>query len=453
MAKILNMTEINVQIDKKTTMAKIKNDLLRPLTHHKNLSIWIGVLVIGLGLFIWGYTYQLMKGLSVTGMRDYVSWGMYISNFVFFIAVGLVGMLISAVLGILNIKWITPITRIAEIIALGFVMVAGLVIVVDMGRPDRLINVIIHGRIQSPIVWDITVITTYIAISLLLYLLPLLPDLGFMKKHMKNDVPKWQWKLYNILSFGWAGTPQQYKILHNAIRVLFVLIIPVALAIHTVTSWLFAATLRPGWDSTVFGPYFVSGAFVAGAAALIIAMYFYRKNFKLSEYLTDDLFDRMGKLLVLVSLIYAYFNLNEFLVPAYKMKTAEAEHLRSIFNGHFAWMFWFSQLVGLAIPVLLILWKKARKPLPLTIISIAVFLGAWFKRYLIVIPTLQHPHLPMQNVPQEFHHYSPTGLEITLTVGTFFLSIVIITILSKLFPVISIWETAYSKGVNLDKDI
>lgn len=449
----MNMTEINTQIDSKVTMTKIKNDLLRPITHHKNFGLWIGALIVFLGLFAWGYTLQLMKGLSVTGMRDYVSWGMYIANFVFFVATSLVGMLISAVLGLLNIKWITPITRIAEIIALGFVMIAGLVIVVDMGRPDRLLNVFIHGRFQSPILWDITVITTYVTISALLFLLPLLPDLGFMKKHMKNDVPNWQWKLYNILSLGWAGTPQQYKILHRAIRVLLVLIIPVALAIHTVTSWLFASTLRPGWDSTVFGPYFVSGAFVAGSAAVIIAMYFYRKNFKLQDYLTDDHFDKMGKLLVLVSLVYAYFNLNEFLVPAYKMKAHDDVHLETLFSGHYSLMFWMTQIIGLVVPIILLLWKKARSPKPLMIISIFVILGAWFKRYLIVIPTMLHPHLPMQNVPEEFHHYSPTGIEIVLTIGTIVLALFIITILSKLFPVISLWETAHDKGVDIEKDI
>lgn len=449
----MSMSEINNTIDSKATMAKIKRDLLRPITHHKNLQLWGLFLFIILGAFAWGYVIQLMNGLSETGMRDYVSWGMYIANFVFFVATSLVGMLISAVLGLLRIKWITPITRIAEIIALGFVMVAGLVIVVDMGRPDRLLNVFIYGRFQSPILWDITVITTYVTISTLLYLLPLLPDLGFMKKHMKNDVPKWQWMIYNILSLGWAGTPQQYKILHRAIRVLLVLIIPVALAIHTVTSWLFAATLRPGWDTTIFGPYFVSGAFVAGTAAVILAMYFYRKNFQLQDYLTNDVFDKMGKLLVLVSLIYAYFNLNEFLVPGYKMKAHDAEHLETLFSGHYAGLFWFTQIVGLIVPILLGLWKKARKPGPLTIIAGFVILGAWLKRYLIVIPTMLHPHLPLQNVPDEFKHYSPTGLEMVLTIGTIGLALLIITLLSKLFPVISIWETAHEKGVDLDKDI
>lgn len=446
------MTEETTKSEQKFSLEKITNDLLRPLTHHKLFGQWMGVLIVFLAIAGWGYYLQLSRGLSVTGMGDYVSWGMYIANFVFFVAVSLVGMLISAVLGLLKIKWITPITRIAEIIALGFVMVAGLVIVVDMGRPDRLLNVFIHGRFQSPILWDITVITTYITISALLLFLPLLPDLGIMKKHLKGNIPSWQWNIYNILSLGWIGTPEQYKVLHRAIRVLLILIIPVALGIHTVTSWLFASTLRPGWDTTIFGPYFVSGAFVAGAAAVIIAMYFYRINYKLHDYLTDKHFDNMGKLLVLVSLVYAYFNLNEFLVPGYKMKLADAEHLHTLFTGHYAWMFWLTQILGLVVPIILVLFKKARRPRNLMLISIMVILGAWFKRYLIVIPTLLHPHLPIQNVPQSFHEYSPTGIEITLTLGTIALSLLIITVLSKLIPVISIWETAEDNGIHIKEE-
>lgn len=223
-------------------------------------------------------------------------------------------------------------------------------------------------------------------------------------------------------------------------RVLAILIIPVALAIHTVTSWLFAATLRPGWDTTIFGPYFVTGAFVAGVAAVIMAMYIYRLRYKLQDYFTDYHFDMMSKLLVLVCLVYLYFNINEFLVPGYKMKQGDAAHLHELFQGKWAGMFWSVQILGLALPIILLIMKPFRKPLPSFIISIFVVLGAWFKRYLIVIPTMQHPFLPIQNVPENFHTYHPTGVEIMITLGSFAASLLIITALVKLFPVITMWE-------------
>ena len=441
------MNDLPEQKDTTLSFEKIKEDILRPMQNHKGLELWIVFLVTVIGVCAWAYYVQLRDGLGVTGMRDYVSWGLYIANFVFFVAVSLVGMLISSILGLLKIDWITPISRIAEIVAVAFFSVSGLVNVLDMGRPDRVLNVMIHGRFQSPILWDVTVITTYLTISVLLLILPMIPDLAICKNELKKASPIMK-KLYNILSFGYINTPNQHKHLHKMIRTLMVLIVPVGLAIHTVTSWLFASTLRNGWDTTILGPYFVAGAFVAGAAALIVAMYFFRVNYKLHDYITDVQFDKMGKLMVAVCLVYLYFNLNEFLVPGYKMKTGDGIHLKELFTGHWAILFWSSQLFGNIIPVILLVTKKFRKPLPIMIISLFILAGAWVKRYVIVIPTLLHPHLPIQNVPENFVHYYPSAIEISVTVLSFALALLIITVLSKIFPVVPICETADAKGID-----
>ncbi len=449
------MSEIKKQNDD-AIMEKIRKDLLHHLpTRPLAFKLWVGFLLTIIGVALWGYVIQFNEGLAVTGMRDYVSWGLYIASFVFFVAVALVGMLLSAVVGLLKQKWITPLSRIAEMIALAFVMMAGIIIVVDMGRPERLLNVFIYGRFQSPIVWDITVVQVYILISFLLLFLPMLPDLGIIRNHMKNDLPKWQWKLYNILSLGWVGTPGQYKIMHSTIRVLLILIVPVALGIHTVTSWLSAMTLRAGWDSTIFGPYYVTGAFVAGTGAVAVATYFIRRAYHLEEYITDYHFDKLGQLMVLVSLVYLYFNLNEFWVPAYKMKTADAHHIHTLFSldGEYGVMFYLTQLFGLILPIIFGLFKRFRKPFPMMIIGVSLVVGAWFKRVIIIIPTLIHAYLPIQNVPESFHEYNPTGLEITVTLGVIAVAVLIVTILAKLFPVVPLWEIAEEKGVDIERNL
>jgi len=440
------MSESLSKEETRALLDKYAEDAIRPLQNHRGFLLWMGFLVAVLIAAGFAYVHQIKTGLGVTAMRDYVSWGLYIANFVFFIAVGLVGMLISAVLGLLNMKWAKPVSRVSEIIALGFVMISGIVIITDMGRPDRFLNLFLHGRVQSPIVWDVTVVITYTTISTLLYLLPLIPDLAFLKRRIKN-LPAWQYQLFNILSLGWIGTPEQYKLLHKSIRMLSIIIIPVAMAIHTVTSWLFASTLRAGWDTTVFGPYFVAGAFVSGAAAVIIMMYILRANYKLKDYFTDDLFDMMGKLLVFVSLFYAYFNINEFLVPAYKMRTAEAVHLYNLFEGSYAGLFWSVQIVGMGLPIVFMLFKTWREPANLTFIAVIVLIGAFIKRYIIVIPTLLHPYLPIQNVPEYFHRYFPTWVEMLVTAGAFSLALIIITVLLKVFPAIPLWELAEEKGI------
>ncbi|WP_068474599.1 NrfD/PsrC family molybdoenzyme membrane anchor subunit [Saccharicrinis aurantiacus] len=425
----------------KTKLDKIATDVLRPVGFTRGFHNWMAFLTVALVACLYAYYIQFDKGLIVTGMRDMVSWGMYIANFVFFVATALVGMLISGVCGLLGYKWIKPVSRIAEMIAVSFAAVAGLVIVSDMGRPERLLNVFLYGRVQSPILWDVTVVTTYLVISSLLYLLPLIPDLAIARGR-DNKMPKWQSMVYELLSFKWTHHPKQYKLLFKSIRILTVLVIPTAFAIHTVTSWLMAVTPRAGWDSTVFGPYFLTGAFVTGMAALVIAVFVIRNSYRLREYLNDDVFDKMGKLLQLVCVVYFYFNLNEFLVPAYKMKGADAIHIHELFVGKHAVMFWFTQLAGLILPIFLLLWKKMRSPINLMVISLFVLVAAWFKRYIIVIPTMEHPFLPVQNLPHEWVVYQPTVIETAVTVGSILMAVMIFSVLAKLFPVIPIWEMA-----------
>lgn len=402
--------------------------------------IWLGFLGISLLVCLYAYTLQLKNGMVVTGLGDYVSWGMYISSFVFFVATSLIGMLISAVLGLSGVKWASPLARIAEIIALAFAAVAGLVIVSDMGRPERLLYVFIHGRIQSPILWDVTVVTVYMVVSALFLYIPLIPDLKICYDKL-DKLPPFARNIYKILSLNWNGSPEQKEIIRKSTRAIAIFIIPIALAIHTVTSWLFANTSRVGWDSTIFGPYFVTGAFVSGCAAVIIAMYFYRKNYKLEDYITIDHFDKIGKLLVLVSLVYLYFNLNEYMVPGYKMKRFDAMHIHDLFVGEHAFLFWSVQILGLILPIILLLFRKMRRPSPMLIISIFVLVGAWFKRYIIVIPTQEHPYLPIQNVPLNFKIYTPTVIETLITIAPFILVLIIITVLSKVIPIIPIHET------------
>jgi Ni/Fe-hydrogenase subunit HybB-like protein len=429
----------------------IASDILRPVRiNNKGFILWMGFLLVVFALCIYAYTIQLRKGLIVTGLRDYTSWGMYIANFVFFVATSLVGMLIGSVFGLGGATWVKPVARIAEIIAIGFASVAGLVIVSDMGRPDRLPYVFMYGRVQSPILWDVTVVTTYFVLSILLWFFPMIPDLAIAKTRLQNR-PKLLIKAYEILSFNWVHHEQQYRILLKAVRTLLILIIPTAFAIHTVTSWLFAVTPRAGWDSTIFGPYFVSGAFVSGTSFFIIAIYFFRSNYKLEKYITEEQFEKIGRVLILLTALYVYFNLNEFLVPAYKMKKFDAVHLKELFAGRHALLFWGVQITGLVIPFILLLFRKMRKPFPLLVISVFVLAASWLKRFIIVVPPQTHPYLPVQNVPHEWMVYTPTLIETAITLASITLVLIIITILSKLFPVIPIWEMAADENHHGDK--
>ncbi len=421
------------------TSEQITRDLL-PQKFGKRGMIWTGSLIVVCLIGAFAYYRQLRYGLIVTHMRDYVSWGIYISNFVFFVAISLVGSLITAIFRLANVKWSTPLTRIAEIIAVSAIVFASLIIIVDMGRPERFMNLFLHGRIQSPIIWDVIVITTYFFISLLLLYFPLLPDLKILLQ-FKEKTGKRLNKLYRFQGSFWKGTKEQFRISDKSINILCIVIIPVAFCIHTVTSWLFATTYRPGWDSTNFGAYFISGAFLVGAGGVVVAMYVFRWAYRLEKYITEIHFEKMGRIVVLLALLYLYFNVNEYLIPAFKMKKPEEAHLTQLFTGEYAPMFWFAIFVGMIIPILILLFKKGRKPLPMFIVGIMVVIGAWFKRYLIVTPTLLHPFLPMQNVPESFKHYFPSWEEWAIAMGSLAGALLVITFFARIYPIIPIHET------------
>jgi len=421
------------------TNEEIISDLL-PQKFGRRGMIWTGTLLLIALVGLYAYYRQLRYGLVVTHMRDYASWGIYISNFVFFVAISLVGSLITAIFRLANVKWATPLTRIAEIIAVSAIVFASIIIIVDMGRPERFTNLFTHGRIQSPIMWDVIVISTYFCISLLLLYMPLLPDLKIMLRFKEKSTKALQ-KLYKFQGSFWKGTAEQFKISEKSITILCIAIIPVAFSIHTVTSWLFATTYRPGWDSTNFGAYFISGAFLVGSGGVVVAMYMFRKFYHLEKYITEIHFEKMGRIVVLLCLLYLYFNINEYMVPAFKMKKAEGAHLHELFAGDFAIMFWFAIITGLVIPILVLLFKKGRRPLPMFIIGIMVVVGAWFKRYLIVTPTLLNPFLPMQEVPASYHVYFPSWEEWAIAIGTLAGALLVITFFARIYPIIPIQET------------
>jgi molybdopterin-containing oxidoreductase family membrane subunit len=419
------------------------NDLA-PKKFGRRGTIWTIFLTIIIIIGLIAYIDQVVKGQVVTNMRDYALWGIYISNFVFFVATSFVGSVTVAVLRLTKNTWRTPIVRIAEIISLASIVMAGITIMIDMARPDRLLNLFIHARLQSPITWDVIIIPTSIVLSFLLLYFPLLPDLAILKKHYKKTKPKFS-KWYGKLSLNWTGSKVQKALQEKSIKIIAVMIIPVGILLQTIDAWLFSTTYRIGWDSTNMGAYFISGAFVAGVGALVTVVYIIRRVRKLENYITDYHFDKMGKFLALACLTYLYFNVNEYLIPIFTAPVQEDIHLNALISGEYAVIFWFAQMVGLILPIIILLFNKGRKPLPMFIVGLMVVVGSWWKRYIIVTPTLLHPFLPIEGVPESWHHYFPSMHEWLITVATLAMALLIITLLVRFIPVIPIQRTADEK--------
>lgn len=427
---------------------QIENNLLKPIGKYSPLTrLWIGLLLV---IAVWGvavYIRQIYYGLGTTAMRNYVSWGLYISTFVFFIGISHSGTLVSAILRITNKEWRRPITRSAELLTWVSLLFGGLMPIIDMGRPDRIQNLVLFGRLQSPLVWDIICIGTYFVGSTLFLYLPMIPDIALCRDRLSAHASRFQKWLYRKLSLGWKDTPSNWKRLEKAMHAMTIIIIPIAVSVHTVVGYIFAMTLRPGWNSTVFGPYFVAGALYSGSAAVVLIMAAFRKFYHLESYITRKQFNYMGQIVLALTLIYAYFNLNEYAVPAYKMQSHEGFLLQDLFSGKYSILFWTLQLGTVLLPAIILAFPKGRRPVMASVACAIIVIGAWVKRYVIVIPTLLHPYTPIQNVPMEWKDYFPNWVEWSITIGALAGIFLVITVFSKLFPIVSIWEIKEGKQI------
>ncbi|MBI4839593.1 MAG: polysulfide reductase NrfD [candidate division NC10 bacterium] len=394
---------------------------------------WLGAAPL-LAMTLWGmyaYTLQLRYGLGVTGLNRPVAWGIYIINFVFFIGISHAGTLISAILRLCKAEWRRPITRAAEAITV-LVLFFGLgSIIMDLGRPDRLLYVLQYGRLQSPLLWDVTSITTYLTGSTLYLYLPLIPDLALVRDRATG----WRRTFYTFLALGWRGTPGQHRRLQRGIAVMAVLVIPIAVSVHTVVSWVFSMTLQPMWKSTIFGPYFVTGAIFSGIAALIISMAAVRRAYRLENYLKPVHFNSLALLLLTMSLLWFYFTFAEHLTAYYGGELGEAMVLFAKVTGRYAPAFWAMAVLNFVIPVTILANGRTRTVAGSVVASASVVVGMWLERYLIVVPTLANPRLPYER-----GFYAPTWVELSITAGAVSFFMLLYMVFTRLFPIISIWE-------------
>lgn len=425
------------------TVTDVERDLLATLDPLGGRGrLWIATLLAVCAIAFIAWIYQLRFGLTVTAMRNYVSWGVYMTNFVFFIGISHAGTLISAILRVTDAGWRRPITRMAEAITVIALLIGASSVMIDMGRPDRLLNVIIHGRLQSPILWDLVSVTTYLTGSFLYLYVAMIPDMPMLAQHARERgrSPKLV-RLYELLSLGYRETPAHRRLLARALGSMAVIIIPVAVSVHTVVSWVFGMTLRPGWHSTIFGPYFVVGAIFSGTAGIITAMVIFRRAYHLERYLLPEHFHKLAKILLVLSLLYAYFTMSEYLTAWYGGLESDSRLLGLLAgNTAFGRSFWLWATFGLFVPIGLLLFPSHRSVGAIMTASVLINVGMWWKRFLIVVPTLETPFIPAQAAGIA-PRYFPSLVECLITAGAFAGFLLLFTLFSRLFPILSIWET------------
>jgi Ni/Fe-hydrogenase subunit HybB-like protein len=421
------------------TPEQITDDLLRPLggasgRYWSFLALFGGIVVAALCAFGW----QVYAGIGVAGIRRPVFWGFYITNFVFWIGLSHAGTLISAILRLANATWRRPVTRCAEVITVFALSIGATFPVIHLGRPWLAFWLFpypsergIWPNIRSPLLWDFFAINTYLLGSVTFLLLPMIPDMALIRDRAVG-VRK---KMYTAVALGWRGTPKQWHRLESAMQIMAVAVIPVAVSVHSIVSWDFAMAPVPAWHSTIFAPYFVCGAIFSGIAALIIAMALLRKFLHLEDYLLRIHFENLGKLLLVMSLLWFYFVFAERLTIWYGNDPSEMTVFWVTQTGSFSPLFWLMVACNFVIPFPILAIKRLRTITGCVIASIGVVIGMWLERFLIIVPSLSHKYLPYS-----FGTYRPTWVEITITAGTFAAMALLYMIFAKTVPIISIWE-------------
>jgi molybdopterin-containing oxidoreductase family membrane subunit len=418
---------------------QINRDLLRPLMQTSwrfYALVALPAAMVVAGLISWFS--QMFFGFGISGIRWPVFWGFYVTNFVFWIGISHAGTLISAILRLVNAGWRRPVTRCAEVITVFALMIGAMFPIIHLGRPwlafwlipypsERLI----WPNFRSPLVWDFFAINTYLTGSLLFLYLPIIPDFAVARDRATGL----RRRIYGALALGWRGTPKQWHRLETAMQIMAIAIIPVAVSVHTIVSFDFSMAPVPMWQTTIFGPYFVAGAIFSGIAALLLAMAALRRILHLEAYLHPVHFENLGKLLLVMALLWGYFVFNERLVTYYGNEPAEMAVFWRTQRESFAPLYWTMVLCNFVLPLILMGIRRFRTISGCVIASLGVVVGMWLERFLIIVPSLGHKYLPYS-----YGTYQPQPVEIVITAATFAAIVLLYALFAKFVPIISMWE-------------
>ena len=420
----------------------VMNDMVMESMHVTSWRFWLvlGILAFLVATcFFYAWGYMIAEGLHVAGVMRPSFWGIFLVNTVFWIGISHAGTFISAILRVFKAEFRRPFTRAAELMTTFGLIQAGASIFMHLGRvwlsywmfpiPNERQ---LWPNFHSPLMWDLLAITTYVLGSTMYLFLPLIPDLAMARDRSTG----WRKIFYRTLALGFRGTEGEWRHLTTAMNIFAFAIIPVMFSVHTIVSWDFAMAMRPGWSSTVFGPYFVLGALHSGMGAVAIVLFIKRYTMKHMDYfIRKEHFDALGKLMLIVSFAYAYFFFNDYIVQWYGGDRATDDLLHWLEAGPMAWMFF--QMVGFNIVLpFLTLWNKRIRTTPwlLALIGLLINVGMYWERY-IIVPVM----LTINRMPFTWRLYEPR-IEVFLTIGTFAMFLLFYMIASRLIPLIPVWE-------------
>ena len=414
-------------------------DVAAPVEGKANKSWWI-VFSIALIAFLWGLgciTYTISTGIGTWGLNKTVGWAWDITNFVWWVGIGHAGTLISAVLLLFRQKWRMAINRSAEAMTIFSVIQAGLFPIIHMGRPWLAYWVLpipnqfgsLWVNFNSPLLWDVFAISTYLSVSLVFWWTGLLPDFAMIRDRAVTPFTK---RIYGILSFGWTGRAKDWQRFEEVSLVLAGLATPLVLSVHTIVSFDFATSVIPGWHTTIFPPYFVAGAIFSGFAMVNTLLIIMRKVSKLENYITIQHIELMNIVIMITGSIVGVAYITELFVAWYSGVEYEQYAFLNRATGPYWWAYGAMMTCNVFSPQFMWIPKLRRSIMFSFFISIVVNIGMWFERFVIIVTSLHRDYLP-----SSWTMFSPTFVDIGIFIGTIGFFFVLFLLYARTFPVIA----------------
>jgi len=422
-----------------TTDEEINQAILQPMFRSGRLfwgSVAFLIGIISWGLYAWAY--QIRWGFGVAGINRPVYWGFYIATFIFWVGISHAGTMISAVLRLFKVDWRRPITRGAEAVTAFALLMAGLYPLIHLGRVWKFYwmipypnNRYMWPNFQSPLMWDMVAIFTYLVGSSLYLYLAMIPDMAMARDNTQGR----RHRFYRYLALGWRGTESEWHKLLRGLAIFSIIIIPVFLSVHSIVAWDFAVTLQPRWHNPLYAPFFVIGAVYSGLSALATILVIVRWGLKLETFLRKEHFDALCKLILVAGLGWLYLWFATLIVEWYGNEPIVAELLHDEFFGEMRPFFLLMMVCNL-VPIFAFFFKRIRTtPALVLILTIMVNVGMFTERVLIVVGNLKRNYMPFS-----WGDYRPIWVEISLVAMTFAGFALLYLLFSRVFPYVPVWE-------------
>jgi Ni/Fe-hydrogenase subunit HybB-like protein len=417
---------------------QVNEAVIRALNPPRTLyRIVMVILALAVACLLVAWIYQIRTGMGVAGISHPVGWGVYIGTFVFWIGIAHSGTLISAILYLVRARWRTAISRSAEAMTIIAIMTAGMFPLIHLGRFWVFYFIIpypsqrqIWPNFQSPLVFDLCAIFTYLTVSVIFFYVGMVPDIAAARDHLQHEGGYgFREKLYRVLALGWHGRSEQWRHHGRAYLYFAALATPLVISVHSVVSWDFAAGILPGWHSTLFPPYFVAGAIHSGLAMVLTLLIPLRKLLHLEDLIRREHFGDVALVMIVTTLIIGYSYVVELFMAWYSGNVFEQQFAWWRLTG--SWRLFYPLIVicNVLLPLLFVFrWIRSNMVL-LFVISLFVNIGMWSERLWLVASSEAHDFLP-----HNWGSYFPTWVEMTILIGSISFFFFGFLVLAKYFP-------------------